>query len=218
MRALLCCFAAVLAAAPAPPPLAGQARLDARVAVFGTLAKRNAAFAGSVGTASGTLTGMELSAHRPWVGISARLFGGTFTADSGTAAAGKVANGDLRISVGQPVISGVLGYGRRGFTGGLGTISWSFIQFGVRSTVPLGSTGLEASFAVSLYGGVKNIGGAGKGSGKEAMTALTFLPARAPFFVMLGYRIEQFTATGGSGDRPEDVGGIVLGGGFRLTR
>lgn len=214
MRApAMLCVAAALAA-----PLAGQTPLDARLGVVGTLAKRNAAFAGSVGTASGTLTGIDLFARRGFVGASLRLFGGTFSADSGTSAAGKVANGDLRISVGRPTISGVLGYGRRGFTGGLGTISWSFIQLGLRSNVPLGSTGLEASFAVSLYGGVKNIGGSGKGSGKEAITALTYLPPKGPFFITLGYRIEQFTASGGSGDRPEEVSGITFGGGFRLTR
>ena len=213
MRALPLIVLCVAAA-----PLAGQAQLDARVGLFGTLAKRNAAFAGSVGSASGTLTGMEMSVRRGFVGASMRLFGGTFNADSGTSAAGDVANGDFRLFVGKPVISGALGYGRRGFTGGLGTISWSFIQLGVRSNVALGSTGLEANFAVSLYGGVKNIGGSGKGSGKEAVTGLTFAPPNRPFFVTLGYRIEQFTASGGSGDRPEEVSGIMLGGGFRLTR
>lgn len=89
---------------------------------------------------------------------------------------------------------------------------------GVRSSLPLGGSGFHAGVAVGIYTGVSGAGGTGKGNGKEAETTLTYAPDRLPLYLTLGYRREQFTATGGSGDRPEELSGILFGGGVRLGR
>jgi len=190
------------------------AQLEGRLGGIAALGKRNAAFAGNVSAGSGTMKGFELTARMKFGGISARMFGGDFTGDSGT---GSVANGDLRLILGPPTISAEVGLGRRSYTGGVGTISWSFLRIGARSTLAVGATDFYASAAFALYTGVQSEAGP-EGNGKEAETALLYMPARMPIYVSLGYRIEQFTSVAASDDRPEEVSGVVLGLGVRLRR
>jgi len=192
--------------------------IEVRAGALAALSKRNAAFGGAVGTGSGTMSGMDLTVRAKWFGAEARVFGGDFTADSGATAAGTIANGDLRLMAGPRTVAAEVGYGRRGFTGALTTITWSFIRIGARASLPLGGSGLHAGVALALYTGVSGAGGAGKGNGKEAETSLTYAPERLPLYLMFGYRREQFTATAASGDRPEELSGIVVGGGVRLGR
>lgn len=193
-------------------------RTELRAGAFAALSRRSAAFSGSVGTGSGTMSGMDVTVRAKWFGGEVRLFGGEFTSDSGTAASGTIANGELRLLAGPRTIAADVGYGRRGYSGAISTITWSYIRIGVRSTLPLGGSGLHAGVSLGLYTGVTGAGGAGKGSGKEAETSLTYTPVRLPIYVTLGYRREQFTASGGSGDRPEELSGIVFGAGIRLAR
>jgi hypothetical protein len=191
-----------------------DAQLEARLGGTVTMGTRNAAFAGNVGSGTGTMKGFELTARMKFGGISARMFGGEFSGDSGT---GSVANGDLRLVLGPPMFSAEVGMGRRGYTGGVGTISWSFLRIGARSTIPVGATDFYANIGFTLYTGVKSEAGP-EGNGKEAETALLYMPARMPIYVSLGYRIEQFTSVAANDDRPEEVGGIVLGLGVRLRK
>lgn len=208
----------VLLAGLAAPAAAQLGGVEVRAGALAALSKRNAAFGGAVGTGSGTMSGMDVSARAKWFGAAARVFGGEFTADSGNTASGKIANGDVRLMAGPRAIAAEVGYGRRGFTGALSTITWSFIRVGARSVLPLGGSGLHAGVAVGLYTGVSGAGGAGKGNGKEAETFLIYAPDRLPLYLTLGYRREQFTATAASGDRPEELSGIIVGGGIRLGR
>lgn len=181
------------------------------VGAFGLVARRSAAFDGSVGTANAFETGMVLRAGLRHVGLSARLFGGSFPGDS--AAGGKLANGDVTVSGGWPALAAAVGYGRRGFTGAFGSISWSFWKAGVQSDLALGSSGLHAQLALATYVGVSR--GA---SGKEGETRLIWEPARTPVYLSLGYRIEQFTVQSGGGPTPDDVSGLVLAAGWRWSR
>lgn len=194
-------------------PLQAQAEsgLVLQAGAFGMVTRRSAAFGGSVGTANAFLTGMSFGASLRHVGLSGRLFGGTYPGDS--AAGGKLANGDITLSAGWPTVAGLLGYGRRGFSGAFGSISWSFWRAGVQSDFALGSSGLHAGLSVAAYVGVSR--GA---SGKEGETHLIWEPAGAPVMVMLGYRIEQFTASSGAGPVPDDVSGVVIGAGWRWSR
>lgn len=205
--------AVCLAGAMIPWPCRAQTGGGPTLAVgaFGLASRRSAAFDGSVGTANAFMTGVSLGASLRYVGVSARLFGGSYPGDS--AAGGKLANGDLTISGGWPVFAGMLGYGRRGFTGAFGSISWSFWRAGVQSDLALGSSGLHAQLSLATYVGVSR--GA---SGKEGETRLTWEPSGAPVFITLGYRIEQFTTVSGAGPVPDDVSGVLLGAGWRWSR
>jgi hypothetical protein len=213
MRRALIVLWLVAAASPAAAQLKGI-EVSAGEAI--TIAKRNAAFDSTLGTATGTMSGFDMAFRAKWFGAEARLFGGKFAGDSGSTAGGKIANGDINLYGGPSTIALLVGYGRRGFTGAFGSTSWSFIRVGVRSDLPLGGSGLHAGVAIAIYTGVSSLGGTGKGTGKEAVTSLTYTPERIPIYVMLGYRREQFTATSGSNDRPEELSGIVFGGGVRL--
>jgi hypothetical protein len=47
-------------------------------------------------------------------------------------------------------------------------------------------------------------------------SALRFLPARAPIWISLGYRVERRTLPGLTGSQFERISGIVAAGGFSL--
>lgn len=200
-----------------PPPGAAQS-VDARLGVVGLVSTRHAVFDDAVGTASGTLAGGELLVRMRWVGVSARLFGGSFAADSGTAAVGDVHNGDLRLLVGPPALSGDIGYGRRSFAGAIGPRAWSFVRLGARSVIAIGGTGLDGELRVAYYVGVDGGSSGGGGSGREVETRLTYGPPRLPLYLGVGYRFEAFTVQDPAAERPEEVGGLLFTAGVRVRR
>lgn len=207
---------AVLLGTVLPQLLAAQS-LDARMGVVGLVSRRHAVFDDAVGTASGTLAGGELIVRLPWAGVLARLFGGSFAADSGTQAVGDVHNSDLRLLLGPPVVSGDIGYGRRSFAGAIAPRRWSFVRLGARSALPLGGSGLEGQLGVAFYVGVDG-GSVGGGSGREVESRLTYTPARVPLYVGVGYRYEHFTVRDPAVDRPEEISGLLFTAGVRLRR
>ena len=211
MKRLVWCALLAGLAAPAAAQLRG---IELRAGALAALSKRNAAFDSAVGTGSGTMSGMDVTVRTKWFGAEVRVLGGEFTADSPGTAAGTIANGDIRLMAGPRSVAAEVGYGRRGFSGAISTITWSFIRIGVRASLPLGGSGLHAGVVLGLYSGVSGAGVTGKGNGKEAETSLTYAPERLPLYLTLGYRREQFTFAAA----PEELSGIVVGGGIRLGR
>jgi hypothetical protein len=200
-------------------PLAAQLRgVELRAGAVAAVSRRNAAFNGGVGTGSGTMMGIDLVARTKWVGLEIRTLGGEFTADSGTSAAGTVANGDIRLALGPKVIAAEVGYGRRGFTGAVSTVTWSFVRVGARASMPIGGSGFTAGVVLAIYTGVARTDGGGSGSGTEIETSLTYQPPRLPGYLLLGYRREAFTAEGTGTTYPEEIGALLVGGGVRLGR
>jgi hypothetical protein len=209
--------ASLLLVTVAVPPTAAQAgRFDVRFGGAGLVLKRRAVFAQSPGSESGVLGCVTGSARTRYGGLSMRIWGGRFRGDSGAPAAGKVASGDVSLLVGVPTISLEAGYARRGLTGAAGTITWSFTRLGVRIEVPVGSSGVAVGFSASEYLGIKQRRGPGTGSGREGETSVIFLPARLPVYLKVGYGMQRFTARSAAGDVPEDVSGIMIGGGLRF--
>jgi hypothetical protein len=198
---------------------AQQNGFGVRVGGLGFISKRSAAFNGdSVATESGMMKGLAGFARYRFVGLSARVWGGSFGAQSSaTAASGKIANADLSLLVGVPAGSVEVGYARRGFTGALGTITWSYITLGGRAEVPIGSTGVHAGASVAGYARVEEVGGSGTGRGAEGETSLAYIPARLPVYLWFGYSIQRFTVRNAAGEKaPEQISGIFISLGFRF--
>lgn len=187
-----------------------------RVGGLGLMSTRNAVFESAVGTSSAIVGGGEGDLWWRNVGIGVRVFGGDFAADSGTQAVGKVANGDLAVQVGIRELSAEVGYGLRALTGAFRTTRWSFIKVGARSSIPLGASGFRGTMSFGVYTGVSQAEGTGDGSGKVFETGIVYAPRRAPVYLRVGYRFEQFTANTASEVRPEEIAGIVVAGGVRI--
>jgi len=172
------------------------------------------------------------------IGLDAQIGGGGFSMSesnepSTSEAVGVVNSAHLELLVGRRRLHARTGLGVRSFTGRFGTQRWRFIKLGARATLPLGgSEEFEVSLGAAVYLGVT---GAGGGSGREGETRLTFAPQctgsmeQRPsslsgrlcgrIFGLLGYRFEQFTARASGtngGDRPEEIGSIVFGLGFKF--
>jgi hypothetical protein len=204
------------------PILVGQAaaqdKFEIRYAMVAYGTKRNATLEDVVGRASGLMTGGEISLDTRLARAAARLIGGSFAADSGVEASGGVAMGDARLNVGPRAISGEVGYSVRALSGNYGTRRWTFYRVGIRSTLPLGASGFHASASAAFYLNVRGSGVPGTGSGKEAETRLTYIVPKLPIFLMVGYRLEGFTVNAARNTRPEELSGLLLGGGVRLGR
>ena len=181
---------------------------EVRAGVVVSLAQRGATFAGAAGNGSGTMLGGELRARFGLFAGAVRLGGGEFSPDSGIAAGGDIHRADIDLMVGPPIVHARVGYGRRAFTGALGTRPWSSIRLGAASEVPLGSSGIRAAVSVGFDIGL----GEGNGGGREIETRLIYRPDRLPLWFAVGYGMERFTADGS----PETVAGVVLASGVRL--
>ena len=190
--------------------------IDLRGGVMGYFSERSTTLDGDAGRGSGTLAGVELAARSKFVGASARLFGGSFSAEVGDEAVGDIGRIDLSVLAGPSYISGELGYALRSFTGAFGTRRWSFVRLGGQSTLPLGSTGLHASVSAAVYLGVSASHNTGNGSGRDLETRLTYTASSLPLYAALGYRFERFTADDATDTRPEEMSGVVLVVGARL--
>jgi hypothetical protein len=194
-----------------PAPAAGQAATadlrELRAGVVASVARRGATFAGADGRGSGTLLGGEVRARFGLLAGVLRVSGGGVSPDSGTAAGGDIHRGDVDFMVGPPVIHGRIGYGRRVFTGAVGSRPWSSLRLGVASEVGLGSSGLQAGATAGLNLGL----GDGNGGGREIETRLTWAPTHLPLWFAIGYGVERFTAD----ERPETVAAVVLASGVR---
>jgi hypothetical protein len=200
--------------------VAAQSRgFEARIGALGFVSRRNADFnASAVGTESGVMGGLDAIVHYRFLGFSACLWGGRFgSSTSNTPASGKIATGQLGLLVGLPSISAELGYGRRGLSRALATITWSFLTVGGRADVPIGATGLHASASLLAYARVREREGSGRGSGACGETSLAYLPSHLPIFIGLGYSVERFTARNVvTGPIPEDVSGFFIDAGLRI--
>ena len=113
------------------------AQIDIRGGVTGYFSHRSATLEGEAGRGSGTMAGVELTARSKFVGGSARLFGGSFSADIGEEAVGDIGRADLGVIAGPTYIAAELGYSLRSFTGAFGTRRWSFVRLGGRSALSL---------------------------------------------------------------------------------
>src|SRR5262245_26330880 len=101
---------AVLSLAAASSPAAAQLKgIEVSAGEAITIAKRNAAFDSTIGTATGTMTGFDMGFRARWFGAEVRLFGGKFAGDSGSTAGGKIANGDINLYGGPSTIAVLVG-------------------------------------------------------------------------------------------------------------
>ncbi len=200
-----------------PSDVVGQlGDIELRGGVMGYFSQRSTTLDESAGSGSGTLAGIELAARSKFVGASARLFGGSFSAEVGDEAVGDIGRMDLSVLAGPSYISGELGYALRSFTGAFGTRRWSFVRLGGQSTLPLGTTGLHASVSAAVYLGVSASHNTGNGSGRDLETRLTYTASSLPLYAALGYRFERFTVDDATDTRPDEMSGVMLVVGVRL--
>ena len=206
-----------LAAAPFARATA-QSKLELRAGAVILQAQRAAMFEGGVGTGSGRMAGGELVARRRYVGLIARLYGGTFAGESGSAATGRVSMGDVRLLAGPRFLAAEIGYGRRAFTGAFGSRSWPVGRVGIRSALAIGGSGLSTDISVTYSLAMGGGDGTGQATGREAETRLIYIPPTKPIYIGLGYRHERFSMSSPSDTRPEEISSIVFAAGVRLGR
>ena len=177
--------------------------------------KRNAAWSGSVGAATGSGPYFQAGLRFRFVAIQARYLAADFSGDSALAGAGKVSSRELYASVGPSVAGLDAGYGQRSYRGTLAQRVWSYFTVGGHLDVPIGSSGFRAAAMLHVYVGGKESSGAATASGRVGETTLSFRLRSAPLYLLLGYRVEQFTVSG-TPSSPEEMTTVILGGGLRL--
>lgn len=193
-----------------------QQRLEFRIGGVTQLGQRNALALDQVSASSGSLSGAEMVVQYRGFGLQVRLLGGEFAGDSGVVL-GDLAQGDVSILLGNPAFAVQAAYSRRAVAGPRSTVVASGARPGFVAGVPIGASG----FTVRLAAGVFLPAGAEpKMNGYDLETGLLWLPRRWPAYAQLGYRHEQFTleTSASSVQRPEEMGSIVLGAGFRIAR
>jgi hypothetical protein len=200
--------AVVLACTPA----VAQRSIDLSLHGLGVFSRRSAAFDGGAGSGSGRLAGGELLARARLWGVSLRWVGGEFEADSGNAAVGSVAEGEIDLALGPRAFGGIFGYGRRSYTGAVGTRRWSLLRVGAATQLPLGTSGFRAE-ARALR--ALTLGGEAGGSGTIVETRLAYAPSHLPLSIAVGYRASSFSSEATTGTRPEDVTGPLIAIGVR---
>jgi hypothetical protein len=211
---------------PAAPAQGQHRDLHVRAGLFGFWSHRDAKFLDSDSTGRGTALqgGGEVSLRwRSLLGLSARVFGGSFSADGANdAAVGDVSNLDVQLAAGPSLLNARVGFGRRAFSGAFGARPWSFARLGAGTAFPLGIRGLDLELSAVFYVAVSDAAGNDGSRGREAELRLTYEPPRFlpfPVDLTLGYRYERFTveasdATGG--DRPEKIASVLFGAGVRF--
>jgi hypothetical protein len=204
-----------LALTGAPASLSAQGKYELRLAGVAVFAQRSAMFAGSVGTGSSMMPGVEVLVRHRYAGLTGRLYGGTFSADSGSEAVGKLHAGEIRALAGPRFLAVDLGYSRRAFTGAFGGRSWPFARLGALCALQIGASGLSAEFMVAYYAGLGGSGDGG-GSGREAETRLVYTPNQLPIYAALGYRYQRFSVASIPGGQPEELSGVIIAAGVRF--
>jgi hypothetical protein len=209
MRLAPIAMALVLAAAPAA---AQSPRLEAWAGAGIGAGKRNAAWAGSVGAATGTGPYVQAGLRYRFVALEARYLSAQFAGDS-AAGAGRVSSRELFLSLGPRVAGLDVGYGQRTLRGSLAQRVWSYATVGGHLDLPIGSSGVRALASLHLYAAGREANAATTATGLAGETALRFRPRSLPLFFLLGYRVERFTVSG-TPSSPEELTTVILGGGL----
>ncbi len=218
--ALVALAGSLAAQAPVAPTVApkvkGPSKAEFRVGGIMVQGERNYDFLGSIGTATGTIKGVEVLLRGSGAGLYVRSMSGEF----GTQPI--VVSADARLLLGRPGFTIFAGVGRRGLKG-LKDKVYDMVQGGVSSTLSIGGTGLRTHISGNIIlatekdepGGVAaSVKNASKGIEGEA--AIFYRLPKTPFFLNLGYRTEVFNAVSGNNDAPEEVRGLRLGAGLQF--
>jgi hypothetical protein len=199
----------------AAPAVAQSPRLEVWAGAGLGAGKRNAAWSGSVGAATGSGPYVQAGLRYRFVTVQVRYLTADFSGDSALAGGGKVSSRELYASVG-PAIAGLdAGFGQRSYRGTLAQRVWSYFTVGGHLDVPIGSSGFWAGATLHFYAGGKEKNGATTASGCGGETVLRFRPRSVPLYFLLGYRAEQFTVSG-TPSSPEEMTTLVLGGGLHF--
>lgn len=193
-----------------------QKRLEFRIGGVTQLGQRNSLALDQVSASSGTLAGAEMVVQYGGIGLQLRLLGGELAGDSG-GTVGDLGQGDVSILLGTPAFAIQAAYSRRAIAGPRSTVVASGARPGFVAGVPIGSSGFTMRIAAGVF---LPAGAEPQMNGYDLETGLLWLPRRWPAYAQLGYRHEQFTlkTSGTDVERPEEMGSIVLGAGFRIAR
>ena len=187
---------------------------EMRLGGISQLGARNTLVLDQLSAATGTLMGFDFYLHFRGVGLRARLNGGDFSEESGSAL-GTVAQGEAMLRLGTPAFALEGGYARRGLTSVRRSAVTSMYRGGVSIELPLGTSGFSGRIVGGAY---LPTGEVPESTGYDVESSLQWLSKRFPVFVMLGYRHEQFVVTESDVDRPQEMGAILLSAGLRFAR
>ncbi|MFN9351859.1 MAG: hypothetical protein ACK51E_08405 [Gemmatimonadota bacterium] len=198
-----------LAALAGAVPATAVAQAEFRVTALSAPTVRN----GVVGTAAQQFTGtggtVEVLARFAFGGLHVRSFGADLDRGLG------VANLDARVVLGPQWLSVEAGRTQRALVGELASSQYTLNRVGLRSTFPLGGSGLRGMIGAWSMQGATLPTGVREASGLEGETALLYRLRRLPVFVQVGYRAESYAVTlNGNRSAPEEMGVLTLGGGF----
>lgn len=179
--------------------------------------RRVASLDAAGGTGSGTMTGLDGMIRVGMLRAEIRIGSGEFASDSGVFGGGKVTSASGALGFGGRTFWVTGGVGRRAYSGSLGRRVWSFTQ--VSAGISLGLTSsLRGEVSGGSYLGAKEIDGPTTATGRFAQTALRYEPGALPVYLVLGYRAEIFTPGDAPGSSPDEVSGLIVGGGIRVGR
>jgi hypothetical protein len=222
--------ASATTAAPATtPPTADPVEMKAegsgvtfRVGGFMVNGERNYAFNNTVGSATGSLKGVEVLLRGGGVGLSFRSLTGSFSTPNSSCASCSnggtqpdVTSADASVLIGPPAFTVFLGASKRALTDtSLGvTQVYTFGRVGAQMSFLIGGSGFSAQIGgwgyIPQSADAMKIGGEGEGS-------IIYTMPKIPIFLQVGYRTEVFTSKTLTTQTPEEVRGLRLGGGIQF--
>lgn len=148
---------------------------------------------------------ISLAAAAGEAGIGGRLA-------EGKPGTGEFKHREARVFLGQNWFRVEAAYGDRTTYSGDSTALFS--RVGIRSTVPIGGTGLSLGVTGSKYFRGNFTGDSAKAdpSGWEGETSIYYTVKQIPVFAQLGYRVEHFAYRASA----DYIRGIIFGGGLWL--
>lgn len=197
-------------------PRAGAQSTGFQIGGVAFASTRSTVLDGTSASASAMLPGVDLLLRLKLVGITARLTGAEFPAGASFGAL-ELGLAEAGLLLGPRVLAVEGTYRKRVFRGTLGVQDYAYSGVGARSMIPIGGTGVTAMARGSLYLDFPKNANAPV-SGGDAEASLRYSLPRIPLYVLLGYRIEQFTLAAGPGERWERLTGWLVGAGLRLGR
>lgn len=193
---------------------------DVRLGAVAMLVQRGLAFEGQQGVAEGMLLGAELGLSPGVIGLRARVLGGELKprGDSSRLAAIKLGDVDVRLGLRSGVVEIEGGVSRRAQQGELSTVTFNAARVGFRIEASAGRIPLYFAASGAYVPYLRSSNPPISGTAVEIETSLQLRSARLPIWLMIGYRLERRSLPGLSLEQPEQLAGILFGGGLAMHK
>jgi hypothetical protein len=193
---------------------------DFRLGAVGMLAQRGLGFEGQQGVAEGVLLGAELGFSLGVIDLRVRVLGGELKprGDGSSLAAITLGDIDGRAGLRFGIVHVEGGFSRRVQQGQLSTVTFNAARVGFRIEAAAGRVPLYFAASGAYVPYLRSLNPPVSGTAVEVETAVQLRSARIPVWLMIGYRLERRSLPGLSLKQPEQLAGVLFGGGLATRR